>query len=42
MAKDVVNSTTKYIPADMFDRKKDVISLTYSINIYMYLQLHDT
>ena len=35
-AEDVVNLTTKYIPAVMFDRRNDVNSVTYSIGIYLY------
>ena len=31
-AEDVVKSTTKYIPSVMLDRRKDVSSITYSIN----------
>ena len=37
---DVVNSTTKYIPGVMFDRREDVSSKTYPLNkkkIYIYI-----
>ena len=35
-AEDVVNSTTKYIPAIMFDRREDVSSTTYPFK-YNYI-----
>ena len=36
-AEDVVNSTTKFIPAVMFNRRKDVSSITYAIYTDMIL-----
>ena len=32
-AEDVVNSTTKYIPAVLFDRREDVSSTTYPFKL---------
>ena len=32
-ADDVVKSTTKYIPAVLFDKRKYISSVTYSINL---------
>ena len=39
-AEDVVNITTKYIPAFMFDWRENVSSITYSMNVYMYLYIY--
>ena len=36
---DVVNSTTKYIPADMFDKRENVCS-TYLLNQYIYIKIY--
>ena len=38
---DVVNSTTKYIPADMFDSREDVSSTTYPFQLYIFMNMDE-
>ena len=38
-AEDAVNSTTKYIPAVMFESREDVASTTYPFKIYLSINI---
>ena len=39
-AEDVVNSTTKYIPAVMLDRREDVSSTTYPFKLQIHICMY--